>query len=400
LDRQKALQFAHIPAAVLKKEESLKTAIHSSLQSKRSAGENIQVYLDAQKSWNEFQTRLHTDYPQYYKMRYAEKREQDIAAISTTILPGITVVRFVFIGEKLFALVIDNNRQQWIPLHTISLEKLVTALTDSTEQQTIAHSIPYQLYKQLWAPLEKFITGRRVTIIPDGILHYLSFEMLTTQKPTNLKSWIEHSLVNRYAISYHYSLLAISPDKEKKNVISGFTAFAPGFLDSEKSSYRAAKKNDTLNIDNEYLTLIPLPFSIDLSKKMQKELGGDIFIGNSSTYNAFKTKAGNHAVIQLSTHAEANNQYPEYSRLIFAKDLSNINEDNSLYLHDIYNCDMTSQLAVLTACETGRPGFFDGEGMISMAHAFNYAGSESMLTGLWKIDEQSSTIITGFFTKT
>lgn len=37
--------------------------------------------------------------------------------------------------------------------------------------------------------------------------------------------------------------------------------------------------------------------------------------------------------------------------------------------------------------------------MISMAHAFNYAGSESILTGLWKIDEQTSTVITGHFYK-
>jgi CHAT domain-containing protein len=28
--------------------------------------------------------------------------------------------------------------------------------------------------------------------------------------------------------------------------------------------------------------------------------------------------------------------------------------------------------------------------MISLAHTFNYAGSESILTGLWKIDEQAS----------
>ena len=37
--------------------------------------------------------------------------------------------------------------------------------------------------------------------------------------------------------------------------------------------------------------------------------------------------------------------------------------------------------------------------MISLAHAFNYAGSESILTSLWKIDEQSSAkIIENFYT--
>jgi CHAT domain-containing protein len=35
--------------------------------------------------------------------------------------------------------------------------------------------------------------------------------------------------------------------------------------------------------------------------------------------------------------------------------------------------------------------------MISLAHAFNYAGSESILTSLWQIDEQSSTQILDYF---
>ncbi|HNU59279.1 MAG TPA: CHAT domain-containing protein, partial [Aquaticitalea sp.] len=52
-----------------------------------------------------------------------------------------------------------------------------------------------------------------------------------------------------------------------------------------------------------------------------------------------------------------------------------------------------------TACETGKPTYQAGEGMISLAHAFNYAGSESILTSLWKIDEQSSAKIVEQFYK-
>lgn len=85
--------------------------------------------------------------------------------------------------------------------------------------------------------------------------------------------------------------------------------------------------------------------------------------------------------------------------MIFAKDSSRGGTNNSLYLFDIYSCDLTSSLTVLTACETGKPGYQDGEGMVSLAHAFNYAGSNSVITGLWKIDEQSSALIMEFSTK-
>jgi CHAT domain-containing protein len=53
----------------------------------------------------------------------------------------------------------------------------------------------------------------------------------------------------------------------------------------------------------------------------------------------------------------------------------------------------------LTACESGKPGYEDGEGMISLTHAFNYAGSESIVTGLWKIDEQASALLLDIFYK-
>lgn len=45
---------------------------------------------------------------------------------------------------------------------------------------------------------------------------------------------------------------------------------------------------------------------------------------------------------------------------------------------------MRSQLTVLIACESGKPGYQDGEGMISLAYAFNYAGSKGILTDYGK----------------
>ncbi|RYZ25004.1 MAG: CHAT domain-containing protein, partial [Chitinophagaceae bacterium] len=94
------------------------------------------------------------------------------------------------------------------------------------------------------------------------------------------------------------------------------------------------------------------------------------------------------------THAEYNNVHPERSGLLFSKNIAEANENNFLTLYDVYNCDMRSNLTLLTACESGRHGYQDGEGMISLAHAFNYAGSQRILTALWKIDEQSSSQIT------
>src|SRR5690606_3393083 len=117
-----------------------------------------------------------------------------------------------------------------------------------------------------------------------------------------------------------------------------------------------------------------------------------------STTRSFRRNAGNHKVIHIATHAAFNNMQPEKSGLIFAKGASG-SDSNWLYLNDIYACDLSSELTLLTACETGRPGYKDGEGLVSLAHAFNYAGSRNILTAIWKVDEQASCQLTASFLK-
>ena len=117
----------------------------------------------------------------------------------------------------------------------------------------------------------------------------------------------------------------------------------------------------------------------------EHQYNGQSFLNENASKQLFINKAREHKIIHIGTHAESNNLNPELSRLVFAKNITDtLNlDDNYLYNYEIYNIDLSSELAILTACETGKPGYQPGEGMISLAHAFNYAGSESILTSLW-----------------
>jgi len=156
---------------------------------------------------------------------------------------------------------------------------------------------------------------------------------------------------------------------------------------------------DSLSIDKTYLTLLPQPFSLELARSSTQLFDGTSFLNENSTKQIFKTSAKEHKIIHIGSHAESNNLSPELSRIIFAKNISGVEilEENSLYIYEIYDYNLSSNLTILTACETGKPAYQPGEGMISLAHAFNYAGSESILTSLWKIDEKSSAEIVKLF---
>ncbi len=73
-------------------------------------------------------------------------------------------------------------------------------------------------------------------------------------------------------------------------------------------------------------------------------------------------------------------------------------DDGYLYAHEIYTMQLRSELAVLTACETGGGNIRQGEGVMSLAYSFLHAGCASVVMSLWKIDEKTNAeIISNFY---
>ncbi|MEO9020897.1 MAG: CHAT domain-containing tetratricopeptide repeat protein [Ginsengibacter sp.] len=395
LDKNDSLQFANIPLSLQKNERDLKTAMATALKEDGTHDEKIQRYLKAIENWNSYQKKIKKEYPSYYKMRYASIFKTS-HKVEKYIPTNLTLIRYFFIEKNLYALVAENQQKQLFDLGENDFSQLINWLSDYGMDETKTSDILYSLYQKLWSPFAKNIHHKKIVIIPDGILYNLNFEILTPGKISGFRDLATNSLLTNYTISYNYSLFLLDNQIKSSGLTNNFVAFAPGFSDKIKNEYRQVSRDSTA-LDKGYLSLLPQPFSIGLAKKINKILGGKTFINEESTKNTFVENAGNTRIIHIGTHAESNNDYPEFSRLIFAKNISTGDTDNSLFVDEIYNYNLTSQLAVLTACESGRPGFQDGEGMISLAHAFNYAGSESILTGLWKIDEQASALLLDIF---
>ncbi|MDY0102047.1 MAG: CHAT domain-containing tetratricopeptide repeat protein [Lentimicrobium sp.] len=394
LNLRENVAFKNVPKVVLEKETRLKNSMTTTLQ---NTGEGIETYISASEKWEAFIETLQKDYPEYYKMRY-ETLEEPIKDLQGKIPENTTVVRYLFIEDKLYAFVVSHSAKKMIPLDHIIVEghiKEVSEVDFSVEKKS---PLLYELYTVLWKPLEESIKTKKVVIIPDRELFNLSFEMLTPKPIQDFKEFITNSLLANYDISYNFSLLLY---KDKRKVITypkNYVGFVPGFSKEMKQEYQIGLR-DCVNTDNAYLTLLPQPFSEKLVKEYAKVFDGNYFLNENASKPLFINNAKEHKIIHIGTHAESNNISPELSRLVFAKKVgrNKAYDENSLYAYEIYDIDLSSNLAILTACETGKPTYQAGEGAISLAHAFNYAGSESILTSLWDIDEVSSAQIVGYF---
>ncbi len=380
----------HIGKEIAQRENYLREKVNAKI-------DNDTTYLKNIHTWNLFLDSLKISHPKYYEMRYATI-SIPLANLKEQIPKNTTLIRFLFISERLYAYVADSKLEKLVPLSAENLSRKIDELSDLNQNLSIFSRASNHLYNQLWKPLEPYISTNKLLIFPDRELFNLSFELLSPEEVSSFETLAQQSLMATYSISYNYSLLLLDEKRAPVRYENDFIAFAPAFDKRMKNEYALAI-SDSIDLDKTYLTLLPQPFISEIAERFSKKYDGTSFLNVKASKQLFTEKAKEHKIIHIGTHAESNNISPELSRLVFAKNVSdstNIN-DNYLYTYEIYNQNLNSNLAILTACETGKPTYQPGEGMISLAHAFNYAGSESILTSLWQIDEQSSTEILTFF---
>lgn len=390
LNSKASMAYANLPDKVLKQEKDIQQRLKNAL----NISDDMTTYFKANTDWVNYLEMLKKDYPKYYKLRFASI-SKSLTNIAQTLPNNTTAVRYMFIDKDLYAAVISRETTRLFKLQQTNLSANISKLQDESSLFDNHFETLQQLYINLWKPFENEIKTGRVVIIPDGELFNLNFEMLTAEKVSSYKQLATQSLLSKHVISYNYSLFLIGEGSKTIGYKNNFVAFVPEFNDRMKSDYQIAVK-DSMDLDVSYLTLLSQPFTKALAKNSTRLFNGKSFLNEKSTEQIFKNSAKEHKIIHIGTHAESNNVSPELSRLVFAKSL-NGKDDDYLYTYEIYNSNLASNLAILTACETGKPSYQAGEGMISLAHAFNYAGSESILTSLWKIDEESSAKIINLF---
>ncbi len=104
------------------------------------------------------------------------------------------------------------------------------------------------------------------------------------------------------------------------------------------------------------------------------------------------------ALLHVSTHAMADLDNPERSRLLFSPEESQQGSD-FLFLKELYDLDLRDvDLVVLSACDTERGKLVPGEGVQAFSRALLADGSPSAITTLWRVpDQPSSEFINQFY---
>ena len=269
---------------------------------------------------------------------------------------------------------------EWIYDLRKNVKKQSQLKLQAQEHKTQFAQLSNNLYRTLFEPLAPYIHSQKVTIIPDGAIHYLPFDLLLTAPDTSSGYHALPYLLNDYVIGYYYSILtwaqAQKVNSMEKKARYSLLSTSPGY--------------DT----NTMLT--DLPYGLEESEYAKDLFDGAILSGHEATKKAFLEQAPSYQYLHISAHAIVDSMDSEYSYIAMAPSLSG-EDAGKIYIKDLYSTNLPADVVVLSACETSLGKITRGEGVVSIARGFSFAGAKNIVTSQWSVSDRATMLLMKFF---
>lgn len=413
----KAKTFGRLPEELLKREQELQGKIAklraelAVLTSDNQEDKEIVGRLNAVgKEITEFQQKLEETYPKYYQAKY-NKKSLSLSNIQQTLKEDQLLLEYLVTPLKVYVFVVEQQKMDVVELpikqehFNHQVRRLRLALSDydficdhPLENQKQYCSTAHWFYQQLVDPILKKQSANRVKqliIIPDGELGHLPFEVFLLNEPDTLGDFSYNDLeylFQKYQISYNYSASLWWNNQNKTTSVPNgrILAYAAGY--SKRLNYSYLPKKVSGRLLDIRKKLNALPASIEEVKTLSKGFEGTFRIKEEATEANFKQDLAEHDIVHLAMHGVLDKEYPLLSSFAFSE-VGDSLEDNFLQAYEISQMDIKAKLVVLSACETGFGKFEQGEGVMSLARSFMYAGVPSLVVSLWQINDLSTAVI-------
>ncbi|MEO1450936.1 MAG: CHAT domain-containing protein, partial [Bacteroidota bacterium] len=353
------------------------------------------VYLAGmQKEWARYYQELEREYPEYFTLRYASP-ETSLDELSQNMRAGEGWLEYFWGKEAVYGLGILNKVPRMIRVPRDEAEAAINAFLPQLYNEGQAHAMSndpqsirsftqssHQLFSLFVAPLIGPDIPQSLRIVPDGRLSLLPFSVFCTRPQTDtlhyaaLPYLIQSSSI-QYALSVHLALKQ-RPPSTRRPTLAGFAPKYPG------TGRQIPTRGGTT-------VLQALPHNGDEVDGILHVFSGEKFDQDLATEGQFKQLAANFELLHLAMHAFASDSDPLASWLAFSPpNQTDSTEDGRLYAYEIFRLPLKAHLTVLSACNTGIGAELEGEGQVSLARAFAYAGCPSLVMTLWEAEDAAA----------
>lgn len=359
-----AKQISRIPMNLLLKEKELLAFI--------ATIEKESNLINAEQELQKLRVRFAEIDPQYFELRYGQvipslKEIQDFLKKDNNVL-----IEYFFGKENIYRF---NISSEDIEVSSTRRTEETDRIIEDFKSSVLRHPEEIELSSILdmgancyGVLLGNALPGqKRLIVIPDGHIHNLPFDALAT--PLNKQRFL---IEEGFEIGYANSIKTLFQLQNKKT-------------DSHLCEEEQLSESTFLAIaPEEYCCdnadLEQLPYSRQEVEEISGLFSGDILLGPDAKKEKALKEISKYSLVHFSSHASAGSEHDPWISLY----------DEKLSLAHIYTLELQAKMISLSACETGIGKNLSGEGVMSLARGFTYAGVPSVITTLSKVDNAST----------
>ena len=340
-------------------------------------------------AYTSFENTLQQNYPGY--KFFKRPRPIALGKVQEMCDPKTAILEYAVSDQELLIFFITQNEvetyriaaseireNQDVPFslkqHVQQFRNAIIAQVDQDSLQKLSAPI----YDQLIAPFKNQLDAyENLMIVPDDFLAYLPFEALLNES---------NYLVSQFSIKYAPSM-------------TGFSLITPPSNKSPKSILAISNAANKSSRSNAAL----LPTANREVQSLSKNFNNATLLQNDETTeeNVKNKMQESYTVVHVAAHSVIDDQNSSRSGIILKKDRDEKNLTNDGYLRssEIYRLNISSNLVVLSACQSAMGNLVNGEGMLGLQRAFLNAGASAVVVSLWDVYDRSTTLMMQSFYK-
>ena len=324
---------------------------------------------------------IEQEMPAYYEQKF-NKMQPDARQLQEKIGKEAMLLEY-FIGPNYtYSLSIIEGQTHFKRLgETTVLLSMVNSFLAAIESHDFSN------YAEIGPVLYAILIGlppddlpENIVVIPDGFITSLPFATLPIKVGEDYRQ--TQYLIHKNVIRYHYSSTLLIKEPTNSSAPKSLIAYAPMAKDNSKTLIvlRSSSRLDQF---------VNLPATAEEAQNASTIMSGEFRLNELATEEDFKMNAGHYRNIHLATHNLMDPFNANSNALVFADD-ENSAEDGFLTLYEVQEMGIKADLVTLSACNTGLGAFEYGEGVMSMARGFLFAGTKNVVMSLWTVNDNST----------
>ncbi len=289
----------------------------------------------------------------------------DLDAIRSSIPPSAMMLQYYRVEDTMHACVLNRERLRIVPLGSASrlrrnLQLLRFQLSKfrlgpeylATFRKQLLEAASGHLqefYRNLIAPVEKYLTSEHLIVAPHDFLHYLPFQALMDGDVPLIS---RHSLSYTPSASVYYLCHIKGGSRGTGSLVLGVPdASAPHIADEVRAVG----------------SILP---------------EAQVFTGEDATYETLRREGAHSRFIHIATHGSFRRDNPMFSSIRLG--------DSHLTLFDLYQLHLPAELIALSGCGTGLNVVVGGDELMGLKRGLLYAGAQCLLLTLWDVNDRST----------